>query len=204
MKNYVIQFFLLGLVLHAPKVFAGTEGHGGGGILCVDLQSGKTTLETLDLWAGRNHGLQIEKTSAVPMPQQIERAIGKMYHTQSSQRETRDAIRHILKKAKFVDVPEFPVPKDTGILKLPSQCRLVGIVNYKSGNFTPDKITVNAPMYAMLSETDKAALWFHEMIFTFCREYQYNGKDSTFAQRFTAIGFSDEDFKTTKWPLPQY
>lgn len=201
--------FLSFLCLVAPAAspaFAGTEGHGGGGVVCTDPVTRATTVELLDFYQGEARGLTIPRSDDISVSDQLNAAYAKLKSIKSDPDQIRDSVKDTLKHAHFVDVDNFPVPHDTGEIDLPPTCRLVGIVNYQDHLFAGPTITVNARLFYRLSNTDQAGLWFHEAGYWIYREYLGDlGKNSVEAQRLTAITFSTEtNYETPLWPAKKY
>ena len=78
----------------------------------------------------------------------------------------------------------------------------MGIVNYKDNTFGGPTVIVNARVFYELTNTEKAGLLIHQAAYWIFRNYFSElGKDSSEAQRVTAITFSPGvDYKTDVWP----
>jgi len=195
MKATILLLVIMSVISLPVWAMGGTEGHGGGGILCTD-GSGKIFSATLlDLWEvdkDDKSPLFIPR-SEEPKALQLERALTKLSQFDPT---TAKAMRAVLadleKPEKRVPIPNdkrLVPPTDTQLqyLKKEKNCSLVGIASFDDKN---DILSVDQEFIDAMSQTDQAALDFHEAYYKVQRQSPAHVTSSIYTRRMTAAIFA--------------
>lgn len=197
------MFKLLPLVLAIPlsitSVLAAAGaggGNGGGGIVCIQ-ESGKRSVKLLDLReAEKNPDLTIKRSSA-PWREQLEDALLKYAEVQPSLVELiRSELAYMEKNTILMKDRRLPPPTDTQISELdePRNCFLEGVSDYNDNKV---KLYLDPELDALMPETDRAALRFHEAWYRVQRSKLTPTANSKVARLVTGMVFAQEPLETS-------
>lgn len=181
------------LISIVPTSHAGNDsGNGGGGIVCLNA-NGKSSVELLDLVeAAKNPRLTIQRSST-PWPQQLENALQKYAAVhQDYVTLMREELASMDKNTvKLAADKRLPPPSDTQITELnePRNCFIEGVANY---NDLQGKLYLDTKLENLMSETDRAALRFHEAWYRVQRTKMTPTNNSKIAREVTGHVFASE------------
>ncbi len=191
-----MKLVTLALVLSFSNVYAagGDSGNGGGGIVCLNA-NGERTVKLLDLReAEKNPGLTITRSNK-PWAAQLEAALQKYSAVNADYvKLMRAELKYMASNTIMEDSLRLPPPNDTRITDLnePRNCFLEGVANYDD---VTGKLSIDAELEALMSETDRAALRFHEAWYRVQRVNMSPTDNSLVARKVTGAVFAQEPLK---------
>lgn len=180
-------------MLLAFSAFAGEStggGNGGGGILCLN-SAGEKTVRLLDLREAERSGLRILRTN-IHFSLQLENALQKYGQIHKDYVALmRTELKYMEENTVFVGEKRLPPPSDTrlSILEEPRNCFLEGVANY---NDQEGKLYLDSELDALMPETDRAALRFHEAWYRVQRQHMSPTDNSQMARKVTGAVFANE------------
>ncbi len=196
MKNLIWVVMLTGLGV--TNAFAGKEGGGGQGIVCIDAPTGKLNVELLDLyeWRSQNPDMPLI-TGTGDLAADVDAAIIRLRYAYPSDRKGKpdpDLFVYRLREQaiQFLD-PEnkkllrrhgetIAPTNDAYSVAWPVNCPPQQIVNYQAG----DRIWMNEDYYDAMNEINQAALIVHEALYSLL--WNWGQEDSSVRVR-RAVGF---------------
>jgi len=191
-----MKLVTLALVLSFSNVYAagGDSGNGGGGIVCLNA-NGERTVKLLDLReAEKNPALTITRSNK-PWAAQLEAALQKYSAVNADYvKLMRAELKYMASNTILEDSLRLPPPNDTRITDLnePRNCFLEGVENYDD---VTGKLSIDAELEALMSETDRAALRFHEAWYRVQRVKMSPTDNSLVARKVTGAVFAQEELK---------
>jgi|GEM_PF-3551199 len=191
-----MKLVTLALVLSFSNVYArgGDSGNGGGGIVCLNA-NGERTVKLLDLReAEKNPALTITRSNK-PWGVQLEAALQKYSAVNADYvKLMRAELKYMAANTIMEDALRLPPPNDTRITDLnePRNCFLEGVANYDD---VTGKLSIDAELEALMSETDRAALRFHEAWYRVQRVNMSPTDNSLVARKVTGTVFAQEPLK---------
>lgn len=191
---------VLGILLVTAQAFAAggaSVGNGGGAIVCTDGDGKITRAELLDLREAEqaSPGLVIPRSDE-PKQAQLGRALARL-EAMSPEivREMREVLRDLdRKKVPVGGEYQLAPPTDTNlrVLKRERNCSLQGVASYDDST---DLLFVDTEILGAMSQTDQAALDFHEALYRVLRKGAARVKDSTAARKLTALMFLENEVR---------
>ncbi len=188
---------LVGLVFLSMMMFshADEKGNGGGALTCIS-ESGRST-ELVDLYEGikGKYGELTIIRSEESFEVQLERALVKFQNLKPELgQKVRNELALMKSENKIVMLKgekRLPPPSDMNLTELdaPRTCFIEGVANY---NDRKDKLEINSLLIAEMSQTDIAALYFHEALYRVFRLNSHSARDSRKTRRITAEIFANE------------
>lgn len=195
MFKYLSLLVLIPLSVTSALAGAG-GGNGGGGIVCIEA-SGKRSVKLLDLReAEKNTALTIKRSSA-PWKEQLEEALLKYAEVQPDLvKLIRAELAYIENNTVLVRDRRLPPPTDTQISDLdePRNCFLEGVADY---NDKEVKLHLDPELDALMPETDRAALRFHEAWYRVQRSKLTPTANSKVARLVTGMVFAQESLESS-------
>jgi hypothetical protein len=191
-----MKLVTLALVLSFSNVYAagGDSGNGGGGIVCLNA-NGERTVKLLDLReAEKNPALTIARSNK-PWALQLEAALQKYSAVNADYvKLMRAELSYMADNTIMEDALRLPPPNDTRITDLnePRNCFLEGVANYDD---LTGKLSIDSELEALMSETDRAALRFHEAWYRVQRVKMSPTDNSLVARKVTGMVFAQEPLK---------
>lgn len=193
---------LLTLLTLSSTVIAGDEkGNGGGAIVCHN-GGGISSAQLLDLREAekaKRNTLRITRSNA-PYKEQLEAALAKYASVNPSVVELmREELLLLETENRLVELEDgkrLPPPTDTEISLLdePRNCNLEGVARF---NDDTEKLEIDPVIFNAMSETDKAALYFHEALYRVQRIRITKLNDSKVVRKITGKVFADKSLQTT-------
>jgi len=192
MKIKFFTLILLGTTLSLHSFAGDKEGNGGGSIVCANSDGTLSSAKLLDLRDAEKKDLTIVR-SEIPKEIQLERALRKLW---TSAPDLEAKMRIILNTLDSKTVPlasgkRLAPPTDTDLKQLdePRNCSLEGVANYD--DFT-DTLTVDPIIVEKMSQTDQAALKFHEALYKVWRKGSTLVSDSVQVRNLTGRVFASQ------------
>lgn len=182
------------LLLTSTLAIAGHgEGNGGGAIVCADGAGKITSVTLLDLWEMEaKYPGSIVKTN-VPKEEQLAKAVERLSkYDKDLAAKVADVLVDL--ESKKVDLLAddgiLAPPSDTLIksLKTPRNCPLSGAALYDDKK---DTLTIDPEVIKKMTQTDLAALDFHEALYKAQRNSIARPTDSVSARKITGAIFSN-------------
>lgn len=165
------------------------EGNGGGAWVCGNADGSIARAELLDLREAEQRGLMVERTNLISHDVQLKFALKKLAAVDPA---LVARMQKVLDNLKEVPAPENMVlapPADTGLKFLHGEanCSLQGVANYDDGL---NQLDYSSDIKEAMSETDIAALYFHEALYKVQRDSIPVTISSTAARNLTGAVFS--------------
>ena len=187
--------FLIAVLLSLTSVaYAGHgEGNGGGAIVCADGKGEITSAKLLDLWEMEQKYPGSIERSEDAKEIQLERAVNRLRNYDGALAEKVERVLATLDQKKITHLASegmLAPPNDTMIkfLKSPRNCPLTGAAIY---NDQEDTLTIDSEVLGKMSETDLAALDFHEALYKVQRIDIAKSSNSVSARLITGGIFSN-------------
>lgn len=188
MKSVVLLLFTLPIISFAQKEGV-SNGGGGKGIICRDSKNKITKAEVLDLYEARElYQLPLTDFKQNTVSEIIEKIKLKLkssvYFPEINILKSFD---HVLKIKKIVSDENIIKPiDDAAEVFIPKSCHLEQIANYVN----EDLLIISEPIWNALSDTHKAGLLIHEVIYKIERD-RSSATDSSRARKIVGHLFSD-------------
>jgi len=171
----------------------GMEGGGGNSVVCRDTQGKAVSAEIYDLFEGRALYGYLPKEDGADYKTQA-RAIAKKMAEASWDDFFVKETERILSDVRFLptDAALVPVNDSDSIIK-PANCDIFQTAIYQPNQ----RVYFDSNIWSLLTESNRAALVFHEVIYAYLRTVDW-AKTSTRARQYVAFMFSGQNLKT-KW-----
>ena len=196
-RHFFNVIILVGLSIPLAHAQSDSVGHGGIGMICRDGNNQIVKARLLDLWEAES--FTTDQDFSAPVETQVENALKKIY---SIDAETSESIR---KKVDEVRNTAFYTKKEINLTNdaLPdyapsNHCHFEQIARFGYVNeLDAYSFRINQNLYANtnLSNTDKAALLFHEAIYAIDVKYNH-ATDSQLTRRIVSRLFSSVGLDT--------
>ena len=196
------KLFFIILTLSTRLIFAGEinkiggmEGGGGNSVVCRNPSGSLASAEVYDLFEGR--ALYDYQTKEVILDYASQaRAIAKMMTDTTQDAFFETETERILKEVKFLPSDATLIPiDDSGSIIKPTNCEIYQTAIYLSNN----RVYFDSNIWMLLTETNRAALILHEVIYAYLRIYD-GTKTSSRARQYVAYLFSGKKLKKNWLP----
>jgi hypothetical protein len=207
MKKLFVKFvvFFSMVIASSGLAQAGTESHGGGGILCAG-PKGVSHVTLLDLFE-QGERPENENTSPLSVEEWIEYGFKNLAPFDPVlvfwAKQALEIARHNIRTPPIGMT--LAAPRDTAIEFLPNGCSLIGVARW---NDETNSVMIDASVLKKMSARNQAALWVHESVYKVLRVFLAE-TDSVRARSLVRMSFplknlnythsNSEDFKT--WRL---
>lgn len=153
------------LTLLSITSFASEKGNGGGSIVCME-NSSISKAKLLDLREAELRGLLVDYSSDLSVEQLLEQALKKysQLYPDIAKKIKQELSNILYGNVIYPSQERLPPPSDTGLkfLSEPINCFLEGVARYDDQR---NILELNEDIYSNFSNTDKAALLFHEAMY---------------------------------------
>lgn len=160
---------LLSTLFFASSIFAGDKGNGGGAHICPN----EGTIQMYDLYEGyTRYNLTPSIDNSFSVEEYVQRALKKvMYDQPAVGLKLKEILEYLMDQGHLVVRYNLNIPliEDANILVVNIGCSYEQLANWDnySGN-----VLVKGEYFDRLDNVNKAALYLHEALYKFARDYQ--------------------------------
>lgn len=193
MQNYSKLVVLVLLLISSFGYAGGMEGGGGNSVVCRNAQGRMISAELYDLFEGRSLYGYLPKLSTEDFRTQTRKMAEKLYKATGHEFFI-DETERVLKEFRLLhpDAQLMPIDDNHSIIK-PTNCDI-----FQTAVYRPNKrVYFDSNIWALLNESNRAALVSHEVIYAFMRSSD-KAQNSVRARQYVAFLYSGQEF-TDKW-----
>lgn|GEM_PF-6264158 len=175
-------FTFLGSILLANA--GGLDGGGGNAVVCKNGKKIKS-VELLDLNEARAiHGLKVKQSNEAYLKQALKLASDYSENSAAQALVSKDDLELVAEKMQFLPGASLSTLNDSNHIAVPKGCTVQQLAIYREG-----KLYINKDLWDRLNPTNRAALLFHEALYTKLR-ISKGEKDSLRTRHFVGALFS--------------